>query len=383
MPTDYGLDLYNDVLALTKDEESPFYFQEFVLDGKVYRIFNYRLASYTDFLKPSGLEVRGHMFEVDKDGKFIRLAALPPAKFFNNKENPFVMDVDFSKTTLVLDKMDGSIMTTFEHDGRLMLKSKGSLESDQGRAANEFLQTKAPFGLVNFLNYCMHANISVTLEWTAPQHRIVLPYQESNLTVLLARSMDNGQHVSRDILVKDMEEFGCIDSLVKDYYDSICDGTSIQEFIESIPAQTGREGYVIYADGILTKHKTDWYCALHHTKDSVGSDKRLFECVVNEAHDDLRGMFPDDAYLMGRIDHMEALVKGIYHTIRTNVEEFYTNNRELDRKSYAIKGTAELEKMYFALAMNLYLGKENDYKAWMLKHYKDFGIGDEVLTEAE
>ena len=75
--------LYNDLLELCRPEDSPFYFVDHKLDDNLYRVFTYRLAQYTDFLKPNALECRSSMFEVKEDGSFIRLASLGMEKFFN------------------------------------------------------------------------------------------------------------------------------------------------------------------------------------------------------------------------------------------------------------------------------------------------------------
>ena len=76
--------LYNELLELTGTNEA-FFFKDQVLDDITYRVFAYRLASYSDFLLPSALECRGIMFEM-KDGNPIRLAAMPMEKFFNDGE---------------------------------------------------------------------------------------------------------------------------------------------------------------------------------------------------------------------------------------------------------------------------------------------------------
>lgn len=379
MQTNFGRDLYQDLMALVNEQDSPFYIVDHLFNGTSFRVFNYRLASYSDFLKPSALEARGVMFELDSDKKFVRLASLTPRKFFNNKENPLVMDVDFGKTELIMDKMDGSIMTTFTLPiaDVVYLKSKTSVSSEQAIAANDFLRSGKVDKLLNYLMYMQHAGYSVTLEWTAPQHRIVLPYQEPNLTVLSARSLDNGEHMPYALLQKDMEEFGCEEHLVKDYLQTISPDR-VQEFIDNIRFMKDIEGYVIFADGVYTKHKTDWYCALHHTKDSISSDRRLFECVVQEGHDDLRGMFADDAFSLQRIDEMEQRVKNLYVDLERIVFNFYHANKELDRKDYAIKGQQDVPRLYFSLAMNLYLGKSNNYQEWMIKHYKELGIKDDA-----
>lgn len=379
---EYGRKIYNDLMALVSEPESPFYFVDHLMNGVKFRVFTYRLASYTDFLKPSALECRGHMFEINGD-EYVALAALPPQKFFNANENPMAMGLDYSKTVLVMDKLDGSLMTTYQLPiaDRVMLKSKTTLTSDQANAANEWLGLEKNGNLKECLNYLREKHYSVSLEWTSPKHRIVLPYQESNLTVLCARHLYDGSYMPYEELKSIIKNFHCETHMVVNYTNSISEDRRL-DFIQNIPHMTGIEGYVIMLeDGQMVKIKTDWYCALHHTKDSVGSDKRLFECVVLEAHDDLRAMFPDDAYLIGRIDDMESKVKKIYADIDENAIMFYHANMDLDRKSFAIKAQAKVPKMYFGIAMNLYLGKSNDYQQWLIKHWKDFGIKEEEASE--
>ena len=62
-----------------------------------------------------------------------------------------------------------------------------------------------------------------------------------------------------------------------------------------------------------------------------------------------------------------------------SVELFYQENNQLSRKDYAIKAlnTKHL-KIYMPLIMNLYVGKENDYKKFSINHLKDiFHIDDD------
>ena len=74
-------------MALVETNEA-FYYKDFTKENSIYRIFNYRLASYTDFQLPGALECRGTMFEINEDGEPIRLASLPMEKFFNLNEVP-------------------------------------------------------------------------------------------------------------------------------------------------------------------------------------------------------------------------------------------------------------------------------------------------------
>lgn len=86
MKTEYAKNLYNDLMNLVNETDSSFYFTDQEENGQMYRIFNYRLASYTEFLKPNALNCRGTMFYINENNEFLGLAALPPAKFFNDGE---------------------------------------------------------------------------------------------------------------------------------------------------------------------------------------------------------------------------------------------------------------------------------------------------------
>jgi len=368
-----------DSLMKLCEGDSSFYFVDQVRNMCKYRIFSYRLAGYSEFLLPYARECRGHMFEIDSDGKMIRAASMAPTKFFNHMENPITMDLDFSDCDLVMDKADGSPISSYMQDG-IYFKSKTSLNSEQAQAAMKLLH-KFP-DLAGFI-FRMECNgYTVNLEYVSPNNRIVLPYQTDNLIVLSVRSRQGdtyGEYLDHSVIASLMARYGCEEHLVKNYANEIED---FNAHLNSINEMSDIEGFVIRIRGGETvKVKTAWYVALHRAKDSINSPKRLFEVVVNEAHDDLRGVFPEDQFLLDRIEEMEKLVQGIYANIKVNVEKFYNDNAGLDRKSYAILGTQTLPRLYFSLAMNLYLGKENDYKEWMIKHYKDFGIKDDPVEE--
>lgn len=368
---DYQFRMYNDLMALTANE--AFYFQDFQLDGKTYRIFNYRLASYTDFQLPGAMECRGVMFEVNGD-QAIRLASLPMEKFFNLNENPLSMNLDLTTVVEIQEKADGSLMSTYLHDGQLRLKSKGSLFSDQALAAMKWLDQHQD--LKDKLEIAADADLTVNLEWCSPEHRIVLGYMEPTLKVLNVRDNANGQYLTltkhnsfRDWMVANVE--------TKDPV----------SFVASIPSMQDVEGYVVrLSSGQRVKIKCDWYLSLHHAKDSVNNPRRLFEAILDEGIDDLRSMFYNDQVAMKMIDEMQVKVDHVYNSMVKAVESFYEANKDLDRKSYAIKGQqdsslANGSLSYFGLAMNKYVGKSVDYKAFLKSKWRDLGLKDVALTD--
>jgi T4 RnlA family RNA ligase len=160
-----------------------------------------------------------------------------------------------------------------------------------------------------------------------------------------------------------------------------------QAFVDQIRSEQFGEGYVVEIKtgelSYLIKIKNDRYDTLHLTKDSINSNKRLFEAVIDEVTDDLRAMFSDDQHALDRIDKMERDVQPIFNHIVGTVESFVDHNKELDRKSFAIKAKAECSSL-MGLVMNMYLGHDNDYKTFAKKYRKEmFGVKDDVVGDTD
>ena len=362
-------ELYENLMTLCEDDS--FFYVDQIMGSVTYRIFNYRLASYSQWLKEGALECRGITFSIDDEGNMIECVSRPFEKFFNLNENPMTMDLDLTTIVEVQEKMDGSLISSVKTEGDIWLKSKGSLFSEQAQAANRLIRTEKYKALYEYCVEIAKDGYTVIMEYVAPSNRIVVPYDEEALVVLAVRNVEDGEYFPLDLLcdiAPDHEQF-CVKRV--GFSDSV-------EFVDSISDKTGEEGFILlFESGQRVKVKTEWYLALHHLKDSINSQRRLFEACVMETSDDLRAQFHDDPTALKIITEMEEKVVSIYNHIVNQVEEFYKRNKHLERKDYAIKGQSELESMLFGLAMNLYLGKSVDYKEFMIKHRKDFGIKDD------
>lgn len=372
--------LYDDLIRLCSNE--AFYFIDQELDGVKYRIFNYRLASYSDFCLPNARECRGVMFKIENDQP-TALVSRTPEKFFNYRENPFTMNVDFSKSSLIMDKADGSLISTFLHNGEVCLKTKASLFSEQAVAAQKIFNNDEH--LKYACKYFVGNNYTVNMEYVSPTNRIVIGYQKPQLVVLSIRHNITGEYVSpnnlRSVARADIyNTIGLywvktfrVNDMAATY------GGTMQSFVDAIPKIENIEGFVIYTDGLFTKHKTDWYLTRHRAKDSINSTRRLFEAVLDEAVDDVRSLFYDDPTAIARINDVQEKTDKIYNHLVATIEAFYAANKELDRKSYAILGQQTFTDGSFGLAMSKFLGKEVDYKEFLKKNYKRYGFTDEVV----
>src|SRR6185312_6100070 len=370
---DKHLELFNQLSKLVRENEA-FYITEQFKDGHSFFIFNYRLASYTAFCQPGALDARGTMFEVDLGGNFIRLACLPPPKFFNLNECSFTMNLDLTDATLVTSKLDGSLISSYHVDGELYLKTKGSLYSEQALAAMALIKTSKYKGLYEFVRNSTINGHTINFEYCSPVNRIVVNYEKSFLKIISIRD-PNGIYWDYSVIAEMLKQLDRGDFLIQNEVEEsgkYCNGKhDITDFIKSVLTLTGIEGFVVYLkDGTVFKIKTTWYCNLHYTKDSVNNPRRLFECTVNETSDDLRALFFDDAIALKLIGEMEQKVSKLYNGMVNTVDSFYHQNKEKDRKSYAILAKATVDQLYFGLAMNRYIGREINWKEFMIKNYK-------------
>ena len=358
-------ELYNNLMTLV-DTTEAFYYVDHNIDTYIYRVFTYRLASYTDFQLPDATECRGHMFRLNLNGEFEALVSWALEKFWNYNENPFTMDLDMSVINFIHEKRDGSLITSYMHNGDVRLKSKTALASDQALDATRRLHAHPR--LFEFVySFASGRNHTVIMEYTSPTNRIVLPYQTDELKVLAVRDNISGSYVSYKYLYEVYPHL-----MVEDHTANF-DTDNMEATLTDMYEMSKIEGFVIgLGTGQRFKLKTTEYFALHRAKDSIQSDKRLFEVALNDATDDLRTMFHDDQFTLDRIERMEGIVMPAFNHLVASVEAYYNENKDLCQKDYAIKGQKELDRIGFHLGMQLYNGKEPDYRGMMLKNCEDY-----------
>lgn len=374
--------IYHDLIDICDNKTDAFYYKDFVsVGGGLYRIFSYHLAKYSDFLFESSEEARGSLWEINPDGSLIRCAARPNKKFFNAYENPFVMfpkDLLSTEIVLAMDKRDGSVISTFmDTDGYLRTKSNASLHSEHAYNSTTMIHDDQDFYdalvLAGFDGY------TTNLEYTTPEFRIVLPYQDELLTVLNLRHRESGGLLVGEELKNRYPLLWERSVFVQGEIDPTFPmKETIRECVDEVYKMKDIEGFVVQLkDGTMFKIKTEWYCALHFTRDSIMVDSRLYEVVLQGGSDDLRQLFSTDPYCLEKIEKMENLIFMCYNKLRGDVESFVEEHKHLDRKAFAgmVTSSLPIELNRQGLAFALYNGKEVSYKETLRKYMKD------VLTD--
>lgn len=361
------LKLYNNLLAISNNsrKDNAFYYtdQDVISEdnsekykGWKYRIFLYEIASYNDWLiNEDTFWSRGTMFLLNEKNEVQELVCLPMKKFFNLNENPLSMVSErlLNEEIVVTEKRDGSLMSTYiDVDYKLKLKSKGSTKSKHCEEAMKLLNTEKYCNLKIYLNMLANIGYTVDLEWTSPNNRIVIGYDSDELHILSIQNMFAVRNDTIDIFNVFTDSFAN-SFVIKQLNKSV---------LNTVSTDQGIEGYVVeFNDGQRIKMKTDQYCLLHKTKDSISTPKSLYEICLKKSSDDLKAMFIGDNVTIKQIEEMERKASIDFNTIKQECNSFYETNKHLDRKNYAIKNRETFQDGRFSLCMNLYLQKECDY----------------------
>lgn len=366
--------LYYNLLSLCKSSSDRkfFYSDDVSPIGKKYRIFSYNFASYSDWLLPDALECRGIMFEMDGETP-IRIASRPMEKFFNLNENPFTLSINLDDVKYLMTKEDGSLVSTYLDGGIVRFKSKGSIKSDQAVSATSILLDIDHKNLADRLLELCNDGFTANFEYVAPTNKIVLTYPEKRLILLNIRDNNTGEYIEYDDIY--------LDPVFRKY---LVDRFEVPEgdWTSDVKSSTNIEGYVaVMKDGSHFKLKTDWYVALHTTRDSISSPEKLFLAIVNGASDDLKAMYADDEFSFKKVElfekaYLDFLDRSFYICLDT-----YDKHKGKDRKTYAIEAQAVCKgaqtPWLFGIIMNLYQGGSKEQimtalESVFIKNHKNF-----------
>lgn len=222
------------------------------------------------------------------------------------------------------------------------------------------------------------------MEYTSPSNHVVVSYPDSRLTILSIRSHANGETLLGTRLqafFRENKYYALLDHLVT--FERVPSTFSHEQLLQSIANEPSGEGYVVEIvqpdqSSYLVKIKTLKYLMLHRDGNSNNSNRSLFEAIVSEQADDLRGLFTNDAETLRRIDEMERQVRPKFNHMIECVEQFHRRHRQLPKGTYVkvISQTPDVQ-IYSPLLLRLHEGKESDYKRFAMKHARDlFGITD-------
>lgn len=295
----------------------------------------------------------------------------------------------------VSPKLDGSLIILDLINGKhLHLRTRGSHDLNEFEApVVELIKTKyptLPTIVMDPANRAFFAQHSVLFEYTAPTNRIVLPYEESSLTLLAY--VDKGSLKPRwdaFTLTRLSKAFGC--PWAKPH---LASPTNADEFRAVVAAMKGVEGFVLRSQSgepFMLKMKTEEYCLIHSVKFGFNERKvakLAFLLNLQPEHDLLTvlarfGLDAEcvtvltpwfDAYF-ARL----AEAEGQYSAFVESIETVRTLTGE-DRKDFVerikrVIANREYPNAFFPAAMKMYEYKWEEARLCMLAYVLDESVG--------
>lgn len=313
----------------------------------------YSIATASTFDNPWARECRGITF--GPDGNVISRSL---HKFFNLNENDFARqeNLEWEKVGRVMDKLDGSMISTMVLNGGVLAKSKKSFSSDVAVKAQRFFDTNSNF--TAFAQWIGEMGFTPTFEYTAPDNRIVLPYDSEQMTLLHVRNNVTG-------------EYWCMDKLegFANYYQiPIVTNVLVGEplhFLSTLKDKEDIEGAIFqFADGDMVKVKTDWYVKLHRTIVFI-RERDIAEMILDETLDDVKEPLMKIGVDLSKIEAIEKRVITTIGEIRQSVEEAVSQTCGMTPKEVALKYQGH---QFFGLIMSVFRGKDPDYVGYFRAH---------------
>ena len=348
---------YEEATKIVGNSNGVFTESKHLIDGFNISIFNYRLATYENFINPindsslNGLELRGLTFVFNKDGSLFKRYLLME-KFFNINENEGTQLTDLNKLKIkyVYNKEDGSVISFVKlPNGKVVAKSKASFDSYQANKANFIYNNDDD--IKSFVDDMLNIDIVPIFEYVSPFNKIVINYNNDELILLKLRNNKTGEYFNIDNIT---EEWNI---KVPEKFNYTLD--ELEELSKSVE---GKEGWVIeFENGLKVKKKTEWYFSLHklYTED-LNKENYLIEKIIKEEIDDVISILDNSHYhdfirekvnkitnlISKYIDDKSNKVNELYNVYKshTDVKEFVLNYIKSDEFSY-VMNLVKLDKL--------------------------------------
>lgn len=358
-----------------------------VFNGRLFSIFNYGMASHKHFGEEGSVarDMRGITFDVSDEHNPV-LVSLPPAKFFTYGEAGGEAP-ECGGSLLVMDKRDGSLVSSVLVGDEVLLKTQNSFDNEQSVRATELMHE---LGMAQDVVALHKAGVCVSFEYTSPKNRIVVRYADEGLRLLQVRLMDTGETiVPGEQLQSFLMERGCgavaasvVDYFVQDARDvggivaavrSRCaDGVGFK-FLDKLNESELWEGVVLcyLTNGHMLKVKTDQYSAIHNALDQADKPSAVFNRIVEGHLDDLLAAlveYPEKRRLVEDMnDRITSVLSGWIGAVEDLVRE--SRAASLTHREFVVKAK-DLGPL-FGCAMKVWTGKDADYLKILVANRKE------------
>ena len=311
-----------------------------------YKVIDYVYALSDSFDDPIRAECRGLKFYSNGS-----IAARPLHKFKNIGEAPETQAhvLDFTRPHVVMEKLDGSMIHAALIEGDIVFMTRMG-RTDVAAAAERHLTSDVAAGCGALLS----TGYTPIFEWTAPDNRIVIRYDDSRLTLLAIRNTVSGEYCTR----KTCQAYAtAMDVPLVTVFDSA--HATGADFATYARAVMGFEGFVVrFENGLWVKAKGEDYVLKHKAKDSILQEKNVLALVLSGGLDDVLPLLnePDAKAARAYRDVVEA---GLAQTAG-DLRRFVADNDNVPQREFATEKVSSLPKPLRSLAFTIRKGVDAD-----------------------
>ncbi|WP_028003158.1 RNA ligase [Sinorhizobium meliloti] len=302
-----------------------------------YSVIDYVYALQDSFDDPVRVECRGLKFAPNGS-----ILARPLHKFFNINERPDTQAhlLDFSQPHIVMEKLDGSMIHPAIAGGEVVFMTRMG-RTDVAMKAERHLMPE----LRDICAGLLMGGATPIFEFTAPDNRIVVRYEESALTLLAIRDTVAGGYWPR----RTLEGMGL--PLVS-VHDSASNGVDFTAYARAI---LGMEGFVVrFENGLWVKAKGEDYVLKHKAKDSILQEKNILQLVLSGGLDDVLPLLDEDDADAARA-YRDTVEAGVSRTV-ADLARFVAANENVPQKEFALDHVRRLPKLLQSLAFTIRKG---------------------------
>lgn len=233
------------------------------------------------------------------------------------------------------EKLDGSLILCGIIEGKIVAKSKTSINSDHAKKAQELINKSQK--IQNFIYTSINEGYTPVFELCGPgEFKIVLNYTDTELVFLGYVDKLNAFVLNSDENTDEnfKEITGVRRAKIYDF-----SWEELQRIQEESDAKI--EGFVVRMDnGEFVKCKVNAYKNLHFLKDNINNNSNLIPLIVNDNLDDIIGAFQDDKETLEYISRVQEKVAGLFNHYVVeykNLRGSFFNKYRENRKDFAMK----------------------------------------------
>lgn len=280
-------------------------------------------------------ECRGLVF----DAKTGVLIARRLHKFFNLDQSDECRSdkVDMSEPHVVLEKLDGSMISSARIDGQLVLLSKNG-PTELSQHIEQALE-KANKDWKGLSQHWIDKGFTPTFEWISPDNQIVLRYDHSDLVLVALRNNHDGSYVPYAQMREEGARFGVtvVETVTREK-------ESLSDLVSRVKCASQLEGCVLQfqTSHLWFKIKSEWYFAQSKSHIALpNSERQLWHLILSGQVDDVLGNLSAEV----RRD-VEAFTQSLFEALSQSADRLVERARKLNsgEKKHTQQSWAETVK---------------------------------------